>query len=437
MRDYFIIAVVLSALPIGLFRPFYGLLVYAWISYMYPHMLAWSFAQSFPVAKLSALAVVAGMFFAPPGNFGALRQKENILMLLLWVVFTISTIFALNPGDAWKSWQDVSKLIVMSLLASLLLRDKVRMRYFLLAVAFSLGFYGFKGGLFGFATGGQYMVYGPGTSIIGSNNSIGLALNTCMPMLWYLAREESGLIKRALQVTFFLTIPAIMFTYSRASALTLVVILLVIALKSKHRFIVLPAVLMIGVLSLPYIPDKWLGRQQTMLTYEEDASAMSRIDNWKFCWDLALDHPFTGAGFNYLSPDLVAKYAPQFLITYGGTVWDTHSIYLGMLACHGFTGLFLFLSTIGLCLVSCHRMKRTVRNRPDLRWITTYCDMVQIGFLAFLINGAFVNMEYFDIIYHWIAVVASLKVICAREMSASQSERTPSLDYRPLIPVTS
>ena len=116
------------------------------------------------------------------------------------------------------------------------------------------------------------------------------------------------------------------------------------------------------------------------------SSAMSRIDNWKFCWDLALDHPFTGAGFEYVSRDLVAKYAPQFLITYGGTVWATHSIYLGMLASHGFIGLFLFLAMIGFCLISCARMKRAVRHRPDLGWITNYCDMVQVGFLAFLIE---------------------------------------------------
>jgi len=62
------------------------------------------------------------------------------------------------------------------------------------------------------------------------------------------------------------------------------------------------------------------------------------------------------------------------------------------------------------------RMKRLVRGRPDLQWISTYCDIVQVGFLAFLINGAFVNMEYFDIIYHWVAIVAGLKVLCYRAL---------------------
>src|SRR5205807_5087396 len=95
MRDYLIMAIVLASLPIGLFRPFYGLLVYAWISYMYPHELAWSFAKSFPVAKLSAFSVMGGLLFSPTGNIAALRQKENVAMLLFWVTFTISSVFAI------------------------------------------------------------------------------------------------------------------------------------------------------------------------------------------------------------------------------------------------------------------------------------------------------------------------------------------------------
>src|SRR5438309_1521559 len=177
MRDYLVIAAVLASLPIGLFRPFYGLLAYAWISYMYPHELAWSFAQTFPVAKLSALSVIGGLLFAPTGNFAAIRQKENIAMLLLWATFTLSSVYAIYQDRAWAHWQDSSKLIVMSLLASMMLKDRQRIRLFLLVVAFSIGFYGFKGGLFGLATGGSQMVMGPGDSIIGANNNIGLALN--------------------------------------------------------------------------------------------------------------------------------------------------------------------------------------------------------------------------------------------------------------------
>src|SRR5260370_1071197 len=94
-----------------------------------------------------------------------------------------------------------------------------------------------------------------------------------------------------------------------------------------------------------------------------------------------------------------------------------HSIYFSILTSHGFPGLFTFLLMIFSCIVSCSRLKRSVRDRPDLKWVAAYCEMIQLSFLAFLINGATVNMEYFDLPYHWVAVVATLKVLVAKELS--------------------
>jgi putative inorganic carbon (HCO3(-)) transporter len=407
MRDYLVIALVLASLPVGLFRPFYGLLVYAWISYMYPQELAWSFAQTFPIAKLSAFSVMGGLLFSPTGSMAAIRQKENIAMLLLWCTFTISSVFAVYPDRAWYHWQDTSKLI-----------------------AFSLGFYGFKGGLFGLATGGSQMVLGPGNSIIGANNNIGLALNMCLPLLWYLAQEERGWCRRALQVTFFLTIPAIMFTYSRGSTMAMAVLLVIMMLKSKQRFILIFALLVLGVVALPFVPQKWLDRQQSTLSYEEDGSAMSRIDNWKFCWTLALDNPITGAGFDFQSREMFAKYAPDFLIKYGGKIWDTHNIFFGILTSHGFPGLIAFVSMILFCMINCSRLKRMVRGYPDLKWVKTYSEMIQLSFLGFLINGLFVNMEYYDLPYHWVAVVATLKVLADRQIPLIETEAAYHQDTR-------
>src|SRR5262245_19458558 len=97
MRDYLVIALVLASLPIGLFRPFYGLLVYAWISFMAPQELAWTFAQTFPVAKLSALSVMAGTLLNGAVNFRPLRERENLAMVFLLLIFTMSTVFSVYP----------------------------------------------------------------------------------------------------------------------------------------------------------------------------------------------------------------------------------------------------------------------------------------------------------------------------------------------------
>ena len=422
MRDYLIIGIVLASLPIGLFRPFYGLLVYAWISYMYPHELAWSMAQSFPVAKLSAFSVMGGLLFSPTGNIAALRQKENVAMLLFWVTFTISSVFAIYPAQAWVKWQDASKLILMSVLATMLLRDRKQIRLFVLVIALSIGFWGLKGGLFGLATGGQQLVFGPEPSIMGANNAIGLALDMCIPLLWCLASEEQGWLKRVLQGMFFLSIPAVMFTYSRGSTLALAVILLLLMLKSKHRLLLILLMVIGGVLALPFIPQKWLERQESVVTYGEDTSAMSRVDNWKFCWRVAQDYPLTGAGFDFQSREIFERYAPEFIVKYNGKTWNTHNIFFSILTCHGFPGLIFFVLMILFCLISCMQLKWAVRRVPDLAWVRTYSDMIQLSLLAFVINGMFVNMEYFDLPYHWVSVVICMKVLVARELSDAREE---------------
>jgi hypothetical protein len=69
---------------------------------------------------------------------------------------------------------------------------------------------------------------------------------------------------------------------------------------------------------------------------------------------------------------------------------------------------------IGFSVMSCWRIKNAVRGRPDLKFISSCCDIVQVSMLAFLLNGSFVNMEYFDLPYHLVALTASLKVVSRR-----------------------
>lgn len=432
---------VLASLPIGLIRPYYGILVYAWISYMYPHLLGWSFIRTWPVAKIAGIGALLGTILHREGDTRPLLERENILMILLFGMFTLSSCFAFHPDLAWRSWQDMAKMILIALVTSTMLTDRERFRYFFLVIALSLGFYGAKGGLFGIRTRGENMVVGPDPSIISANNALGVALNMTLPILWYLAKDiQQKWLQRGLQLAFLLTILAIMFTYSRASALGLGAVLLAIILKGKRRVQVLSLLLVFGTLTYGFLPEKWVKRQQTTLTYEEDRSAMSRLGEWEFCWRLALDRPLTGGGFRFYSMETFAKYLPEFLETYG-TFWNSHSIYFGVLAAHGFPGLFIYLLMIGCCMLSLWRIKRAVREREDLAWLANYCDIVQVSYLGFLVNGAFNNMEYFDLVYHWVAVVASLKVLSRKVLAGSlneaaslagQSVRWPTVASHPL-----
>src|SRR5215470_2242643 len=149
MRDYLLASIILASVPVGLIRPYYGVLIYAWFSYMYPHLLTWSFARTLPIAKLAGISTLIGVTLQGTADSRPLRQRENILMIVLWLIFTLSSSFAFYPDEAWLKWQEVSKMVLMALLTSTMLTEPKRLWYFFLVVAFSLGFYGIKGGIFG------------------------------------------------------------------------------------------------------------------------------------------------------------------------------------------------------------------------------------------------------------------------------------------------
>src|SRR5215510_8603072 len=189
MRDVLVLAIIFCSLPVCFLRPYVGILVWSWISYMNPHMLCWGIARNFPVSQFVGLATLTGFPFARERDKLPL-ERETILLLLLWMMYTLTSFFAFNPIVAWSKWSRVSKILLFTFLTIPLFIDKKRLKYLLLTMVFSIGLYSIKGGIFSIITGGQYKIWGPEQSFIGDNNSMGLAMLMVLPMFFYLAREE-------------------------------------------------------------------------------------------------------------------------------------------------------------------------------------------------------------------------------------------------------
>ena len=118
---------------------------------------------------------------------------------VLWVTFTLwvtlTTLFALNPTDAWPEWLRFIKVQVMILFMLLMLVNRQRIDLAVVVTVASICFYGVKGGIFTMLSGGQYMVWGPPRSFIAGNTEVGFALVMTVPLLWYLrgvARSRLG-----------------------------------------------------------------------------------------------------------------------------------------------------------------------------------------------------------------------------------------------------
>jgi probable O-glycosylation ligase (exosortase A-associated) len=149
----------------------------------------------------------------------------------------------------------------------------------------------------------------------------------------------------------------------------------------------------------------------TIRTYETEGSAQLRFMSWSAAYRVAEDRPLTGGGFRVLHHrETYDHYLPEYPPQYAH---DAHSIYFNLIGDHGWPGFVLFTTLIGSTFVSLRRLKKTAKARPDITWISGYASMIQISLIAWLLNGAFLSVAYFDLAYHLIIITAVLKALAA------------------------
>lgn len=392
MRDLIVTLIVVGSLPFILRWPFAGVVMWTWLGLMNPHRLAWGFATHLPFAFIVLLTTVLGVVMTGTRLRLPLRAEVLVLALFLWWIW-VSTTQALFPEPAWLQWSKVWRIQVGVLLTLLLTRNRGQIEWLVWTAAFSLGFYGVKGGFWTLLHGGVNRVYGPPGGFIGGNNEIGLALLMTAPLIRYLAQQATRpALRRALYGAVVLTLVAVVGTHSRGAFLGLLVMGSMMFLKARRRL--LPAIIaMLFICALPlFAPQSWFDRMHTIGHYEGDRSAMGRIDSWHKAVVIAGER-LTGGGFEVL-------------------VWsaahDAHSIFFEVLAEQGYPGLLLFLTLIVLAWRRAGRIRRRCAGDPSRARDAELAAMLQVSLAGYLSAGAFLGLAYFDFLYLLVALILCL-----------------------------
>lgn len=414
MRDVVVLGFFLPSLPVCFFRPFYGILLWTIVAFVNPQHLAYGYASTFPLAEAVAIPTLAGFLMFNRG-WWRLASREVVLMAILWVWFTITSLvsvhtplFADHAADTWYRWKFVSKILLMTAGSICLIDSFKRLRIFALVVAFSFGIFVAKDLPFMILTGGEFRLYGPAASMIADNNDFGLALNMTVPLFFFLARTESNRrLKLVLYGLFLASIPAVFFTYSRGALVGLVAVSFLMFLQMRQRMALIPVIALAVGFALVATPQAWRDRMSTLgEDKERDPSAMNRINAWNFSWNLAQDFPLTGGGFETFTPELFKRYAPN-----ARDVKGPHSVYFGVLAEHGFTGLFLYLMLVFSSLVSTFSLAGRARRNGDERALA-YANMFRLSLVGFLTSGLFLGRAYFDYYFAIVACIIVLRWLC-------------------------
>ncbi len=420
MRDMAITLVIFAILPFILWRPWLGVLAWSWLGYMNPHKLAWGFATTLPFALMIALATLLGLLASrEPKRIPWTRETILLLVMTGWMFMT--TCFALVQAPAWEQWDKVWRIILMTYVTTILITDEYRIKVLMYVIALSLGFYGFKGGVFVLTGGSAYSVMGPPHSFIYDRNSVGLALIMTVPLLRFMQLQmKRWYVRYALLGGIGLTLIAIVGTHSRGALVGIVVMLAFYLLKSRNKITAVLTLLPLVYVMYTVMPEEWFDRMHTIETWQEDGSASERVRAWGNAIDLANER-FIGGGM-------------RALVYYGGR--DSHSIYFGMLGENGWVGLGMFLLLLFFTWRSGSWIISRTGRREDLFWARDLAAMVQVSLVGYMAAGAFLGLQYFDLFYHLVVIIVITRVVVrqrlAREKDSDNEEytgnRSPAMD---------
>ena len=419
MRDLLVTLIVFGSLPVTLMQPHIGVLVFSWISYMNPHRLSWGFAYDFPFAMVvGAFTFAAWILSREPKTLPLNGLTVLMLAFVAWFSFTATPLIAYDPREAYVYWVQVIKIFSMIFLTMILFRERRRITWLVWVIYLSIGYFGIKGGIFTALTGGQFRVWGPEGSFIADNNALALALVMIVPLGRYLQlQSKNRWIRWGLLACFPLILLSIIASYSRGAFLALFVMAAYLALKSRHRLRSFALVLVTLPALLAFMPEQFFRRVDTIETYEEDTSAQGRLNAWYFAMNFAVDHPVFGGGFEVFGVPSLWHYAPN-----PSAQLNAHSVYFQVLATQGGGGLILFL-VIGIVAMSYGRwVVRRARDRTDLVWARDLAAMTQVGIVGFAAAGVFQNLAFFDLPWHFFAIMAILRSVVAHELSKPQGE---------------
>ncbi|MEZ5529330.1 MAG: putative O-glycosylation ligase, exosortase A system-associated [Porticoccaceae bacterium] len=397
MRDILVTLLIFGTLPFILRHAYVGVLVWSWISYMNPHRLTWGFAYDMPFAMIVALTLFVSFLFS--------KEKQALpfnATLGVWVLFIlwmgITTFNAFYPDAAMEMYTEILKIQVMTFITLILITDRRKLELLIWVIVCSIGFFSVKGGVFTLLTGGGFRVYGPPLSNIYENNALAVAVLMVIPLMVYLYRVSTNIwVRRGLIFAIAMSLVAVVGSQSRGALLSILAVGIFFWLKTKTKVISGFIIVLLASLLVAFMPESWHERMDSIRDYQDDPSAMARINSWQYSINVA-DDRLTGGGLRSWSKQTFAIYAPV-----PEWVFVAHSIYFSVLADHGWPGLIMFLAILGLTWRNLSQVIKRTRDDPSSP-PNVLARMLQVSLIAYMSGGAFLSLSYFDLPWHLIAI---------------------------------
>jgi probable O-glycosylation ligase (exosortase A-associated) len=438
MRDLAFIAFLFAFIGVGFRKPFLFVLCFCYIDIVAPQRLSYFLINSIPVSLIVFILAIVG-WLAFDDKRDTRWSGRQFLLVALLVYCGITTMQADFPVEAADKWSWVWKALIWAIFLPLTLRTKLRIESLALIMLLSAASIAIAGGIKTAAGGGGY-----GTLQLLLNENYGLYEGSIMStvgiaiiplILWY--RRHGTIFPPDWRVSLFcfaLCFACMLLpigTQARTGLVCLAVLAVLSLRAVKNRFLYIAAAGLIAIAAIPFLPQSFTERMETIQGYKSDQSASTRVAVWAWTWDYAKEHPFGGGFEAYIQNRLRVEttgsgYDPDNPQNADATVHDEqsrayHSSYFEMLGEQGYPGLamWLLLHIIGIVQMERLRRRYLKTRRAEEQWIAPLATALQHGHIIYMVGSLFVGIAFQPFIYMMLALEMGLSTYCRRREQES------------------
>ncbi len=414
----FMILLLTAAIPVTLINPFVGMMVYYGFATLYPqHLweaslpLGWRWSMM--IGGPTVLSFIMHGFAR--SRAGARWPAEKKLMLVLAVLTILSMVDAVDPVLASIQLDYFVKIFIMFFIGCALLDSRYRLNVMAIVLVGTLGWVAFDFNQ-RYVLMGQTHILTRGFGPLDNNGAAALMVMGMPFCVFLFTQEKRWYFKLITLAGMAMMLHMILFSMSRAAMLASIVMLPMLFLRIRKRWVGIGLSVVILLLGLRLAGAEVRDRFVSISNYKADESAQIRIQAWKTSLKVMRDYPVLGIGPNCFRR-VVGDYAYDIK---GRTM---HNRFIQTAVDMGIpAGLSLVLA-LGFCLWHLEQVRRQSRGDP---FCYDLAICLQACLVGYILVGSFVSIGTVELPYIAMAMSVGLQNIVTEERLTLIPEPSPS-----------
>jgi len=371
------------------------------------------------------------------GDWNLGKARAICFALVGFLLWSILRAFGAPDQDvAWAFVDSLSKIVIPFVVGVSLIQSVHQVKQIAWVISLSYGYLGLE---FNRLYYSGHFLRGEFTFAGMEEGSVAIAMICASSFSFcYGVYQKVPWRKILLFISAALTGHVVLFSFSRGGTLGLLTSLFVAFAVAKKNPRFLFALTLAVLLALRFAGPEVRERFATTFVTEEkrDASAQSRLDLWRACWQTMLKHPILGLGTDQWN--VVGNREFEGKIALYAANKEAHTLWLQLGAELGFPGLFMIVTFYGLCIARVWPLTRRVVTAGSPQdgqaadtddWTGHAARMVVVALSGFVVAAQFISLEFLEVPYYIVLVGSGLLKL---ESTSTNTDPLPP----PQIPFT-